>query len=236
MNPILIFRHIECEGPGYLANFLDSHKIPYQLVCLDKDDAVPSSIEDISALVFMGGSMSVNDTIPWIQDEIELIRRAQMAGLPVLGHCLGGQLIAKALGARVERNPVREIGWHDVFIMNNELRGKWFGDLSGSFRAFHWHGETFSLPQGATNMLSSSYCPHQGFVLGRTLALQCHIEMTAELVQKWLIQFAGQLNEVSLSVQSPGEIQLHLEEDIGRLNKIADIIYSRWLEGLITTL
>ena len=114
MKPLYIFRHIDCEGPAYLAEVLARRAIPWQLIAIDAGDSVPPSIDGCSGLVFMGGPMSVNDDLPWIEHELDLIRLAQDAGMPVLGHCLGGQLICKALGGAITANPVREIGWHPV--------------------------------------------------------------------------------------------------------------------------
>ena len=119
MKPLYIFRHIECEGPGYLGEVLTRLAIPSEIIAIDKDDPVPADIEDCSGLVFMGGPMSVNDPLPWIDRELELIRQAHAQEMPVLGHCLGGQLISKALGGTVNANPVREIGWHSVRKLHN---------------------------------------------------------------------------------------------------------------------
>src|SRR3989338_10047944 len=104
MKPIAIFRHISNEGPGYLAEFLDERQIPWELIAIDAGDAVPHSAEAYSGLVFMGGPMSVNDALPWIPPVLALIRDAVAGDVPVLGHCLGGQLISRALGATVSRN------------------------------------------------------------------------------------------------------------------------------------
>ena len=104
MKPLTIFRHIACEGPGYLDRVLKRCSIPYRLVRIDLNEAVPRDLEETSGLVFMGGPMSVNDPLPWISQELELIQAAQACGLPVLGHCLGGQLISKALGGTVSAN------------------------------------------------------------------------------------------------------------------------------------
>jgi GMP synthase-like glutamine amidotransferase len=114
MLPVAIFRHAVVEGPGYLADFLDERAIPWQLIAIDANDAVPPSVSTYSGLVFMGGPMSVNDDLPWIAGELDLIRDAVAQGVPVLGHCLGGQLISKALGGVVSKNPVKEIGWGRV--------------------------------------------------------------------------------------------------------------------------
>ncbi|MDH4233536.1 MAG: type 1 glutamine amidotransferase, partial [Gallionella sp.] len=107
MKPIAIFRHFPTEGPGYLAEFLDERKIPWQLIAIDAGDAVPQSVAAYAGLVFMGGPMSVNDDLPWIPKVEALIRDAVARDIPLLGHCLGGQLISKALGGVVSRNPVK---------------------------------------------------------------------------------------------------------------------------------
>ena len=103
MEPILIFRHVACEGPGYLAEFLDRQQFPYSMICIDRNDPIPESLPDTSGLVFMGGGMSVNDDLPWIDQEMRLIRQAVDKNMPVLGHCLGGQLICKALGGQISK-------------------------------------------------------------------------------------------------------------------------------------
>ncbi|HWI14667.1 MAG TPA: energy transducer TonB [Burkholderiales bacterium] len=109
MKPVAIFRHLATEGPGYFATYLERHDVPWELVSIDAGDAVPSDPRTYSGLCFMGGPMSVNDDLPWIRDELELIRRAVDADVPVIGHCLGGQLMAKALGGVVTRNRVKAI-------------------------------------------------------------------------------------------------------------------------------
>src|SRR3546814_216122 len=111
-------------------------------------------------MVLMGSPMSVNDDLPWIASVLSLIRDAIRLDIPVLGHCLGGQLISKALGAEITVNPVKEIGWGEVTVSNNAQAREWFGNLP-RFQVFHWHGETFSLPAGTTHLLSSSHCRNQ---------------------------------------------------------------------------
>ena len=171
MKPIAIFRHTATEGPGYFTDFLHERAIPWQLVRIDAGDAVPQDVSVYSGLVFMGGPMSVNDDLPWIAQVLALIRQAVAQDVPVLGHCLGGQLMAKALSGVVTRNPIKEIGWGEATVSDNAQAHAWFGDIL-SFKAFHWHGETFSLPQGAVHLLSSAHCTNQAFVLGKHLALQ----------------------------------------------------------------
>lgn len=232
MKPVLIFRHIECEGPGSLADFLDNRAVPYEIIAIDKNHPVPQSLEEVSGLVFMGGPMSVNDPLPWIDQECQLIRAAITQNLPVLGHCLGGQLICKALGGKVSPNPVREIGWFPVHRIDNDIANEWLGNLPDEFTAFHWHGETFSIPEGATLLLASSYCDHQGFAFGNTLALQCHIEMTASMARDWAFRYQDELANPSASVQSIDEMIAEVESRAEVLQRAAQILYRRWLRGL----
>ena len=232
MRPVLIFRHITCEGPGYLADFLSARDIAYDIISIDDGDQVPDSLDGVAGLVFMGGSMSVNDPLPWIADELALIRKAHAENLPVLGHCLGGQLISKALGGKVMPNPVKQIGWHPVSrIMNNESM-TWLGELPEVYEVFHWHGETFTIPDGATQLLQSRFCSNQAFVIGNTLALQCHVEMTAMMVKEWLSFYSNDMPKSSASVQSKKEILVDLDKRIRSLQMVADQLYTRWLKGL----
>ena len=114
LKPVAIFRHSPSEGPAYFATFLDAHAVPWTLIRIDTGEAVPRSPAGHSGLCFMGGPMSVNDDLPWIPPVLDLIRDAVEQDVPVIGHCLGGQLMAKALGGTVSRNPVKEIGWGEV--------------------------------------------------------------------------------------------------------------------------
>jgi GMP synthase-like glutamine amidotransferase len=234
MKPVAIFRHYHTEGPGYFATYLDAGNVPWQLIRLDAGEPVPADPSAHSGLVFMGGPMSVNDDLPWIAPALRLIRDAVARDLPVLGHCLGGQLIAKALGAEVTRAPVKEIGWGEVALAENPLAQEWFAGLAGRFDSFHWHGETFDIPAGATRILSSRWCQNQAFALGNTLALQCHIEMTGELVRSWC---ASGAREIAASAASPGvqpaeAIQADLDSRLAALHRVADAAYGRWCAAL----
>lgn len=235
MKPIAIFRHTPTEGPGYFAEFLDERKISWQLIAIDKGDAVPASTDAYSGLVFMGGPMSVNDNLPWIPPALALIREAVAEDIPVLGHCLGGQLISKALGGVVSRNPVKEIGWGEVTVADNDTARAWFGEMR-RFNAFHWHGETFSLPQGAVHLLSSAYCANQAWAIGKHLALQCHVEMTAEMITTWCEAGADELVAASASpaVQSASKMQRQVADNLPQMQKTARRLYVHWIIGLCT--
>lgn len=233
MKPVAVFRHARTEGAGFLGTFLEQQQIPWCIFRIDEGDKLPASAKDFSGLVFMGGPMSVNDDLPWIPVVLGLIREAMAADIPVLGHCLGGQLMSKALGAVVGANPVKEIGWGAVSITPGEEAKSWFGDVDG-FLSFHWHGETFALPEQATHLLSSAYCKNQAYSIGKHLAFQCHIEMTTEMVNVWCAHGA---DEVTASSSSPGvqpiaEISSKLEERVPALNAMATRVYSQWIKGL----
>lgn len=233
MKPVAIFRHSPIEGPGYLATFLDVHAIPWRLIRIDAGEMPPSDTGEFSGLVFMGGPMSVNDDLPWITPALALIRQAVADDIPVLGHCLGGQLIAKALGGVVNRSPVKEFGWGKVSVADNPVAREWFSDLS-EFESFHWHGETFTLPVAATRLLSGRYCENQAFSLGKHLAMQCHVEMTEEMVKAWCEAGTGETTSgLWPPVQSAEAMQMGLTNRISVLNEIARRLYTKWISGLV---
>ncbi len=186
MSEVLIVRHVAHEGPGYLSDFFNREDVAYRVFAIDAGIPLPTSLDGISGLVFMGGPMSVNDNLSWIEPALNLIRSAFDSDVPMLGHCLGGQLMARALGATIRANPVPEYGWLPVRVSDNAIARDWFGETGMEFDGFHWHGETFDLPEGATHVLDSAFCRNLAFVYGRSLAMQCHIEMTADLVRDWV--------------------------------------------------
>lgn len=233
MNPIYIFRHAASEGPGYFGMFLARHGIPFRVIHLDQGEAVPATLDQTAALVFMGGPMSVNDDLPWIEPELALIRRAVAVDMPVLGHCLGGQLISKALGGGIGPNPVKELGWLEVRKENNPAAAGWLEGLPDCFTAFHWHGESFTIPTGATNILTSRYCPRQAFVIGNTLAMQCHVEMTAAMVTDWARLHASEIARPTETIQNFAQLSKDLGQRIATLQSHADALYRRWLRPLI---
>lgn len=200
---------------------------------LDAGAAVPRDVRKYSGLVFMGGPMSVNDDLPWIAPALELARDAVRKDVPLLGHCLGGQLLSKALGGVVGKNAVKEIGWGEVRIADNEVAREWVGDLQ-SFESFHWHGETFSIPPGGTRVMENAHCANQAFALGKHFGMQCHVEMTRELIESWLESGAQEIaaSRSSPAVQDPAEIRRDIESRLARLNEIANRIYDRWIRGL----
>jgi GMP synthase-like glutamine amidotransferase len=229
MKPVVICRYAPHEGPGYFATYLTRASVPWRLVKLDERERLPSA-DEIAGLAMMGGPMSVNDDLPWIEPMCELARQCVSSDVPVIGHCLGGQLLAKALGAKVTRNPVKEIGWGRVEVVDSRGWGP-----SESFLSYHWHGETFGIPRDAARIWSSAHCENQAFVLGKHLGMQCHVEMTQELIESWCETGAREIERNltrSPAVQTPQAMRENVEEKLDALHRAADAVYDRWIEGL----
>ena len=230
MKPIRIFRHVACEGPGYLGSFLDARAVPYEVVCIDEGVTVPAQLDDVSGLVLMGGAGSVNEPLSWIVQEIDLIRRAVDGQVPVMGICLGGQLISKALGGEVTRGASMEVGWHQVQRVPAPNADTWLDGLPERIEAFHWHAWTFSNPPGATPLMCSGCFFNQAFVYGSAFAMQFHLEMTAPMVRQWMELYAGDLEGDPRCVQDAAAVTANLVNRIAALHRHADQVYGAWLE------
>lgn len=229
MKPLRIFRHVLCEPPAYLGTFLQRRGIPFEIVCLDEGLDVPDDLDKIAGLVLMGGSGSVNDSKDWISQELELIRRADESNMPVLGVCFGAQLISKALGGTVYPGATMEVGWHVIDAVDLQQAKHWLNGLPAQFEAFHWHAHTFTLPPGAVPLWESTCFEQQGFVKGRMLGMQFHLEVTAESILDLSHRYASDLSQPSDCVQNVDQITEHLADRINHLHHIADRIYDRWL-------
>ena len=197
MHPWLVLRHIEHEHLGTLARVLDSRHIPYKYVDVFRDAAVPADITGVGGLIVMGGPQGVYeaDKYSFIRPELELIGLAARAGLPVIGICLGSQLIAGALGARVFPSGMKEISWYGLRTVAPD--DPFTATLPPAFMGFHWHGDTFDLPADAVRLFESDLFANQGFRWGRNvLALQFHFEVDRAMVAEWLAD-AGCAAEVA---------------------------------------
>jgi len=241
-RPVAILQHHVDVGPGFFEDWLREHRIDFRLLRIDQGEAVPSAPDGYSGICSLGGPMSVNDSLPWINDELALLRAAVAGGVPVIGHCLGGQLLARALGAPVSRNPVKEIGWGRVTITSPALARAWLGSVSGEFEMFQWHGDTFALPPRATNFLASRWCAHQAFVIEHAgiahVGMQFHCEATPEIVRTWSgddtwydeVQAERQATG-GPAVQDAAAMREDLEPRCAAMHVVAARIYARWWRG-----
>ena len=232
MAKIIIFRYEKTGGPGYFGQFLDRNSIEYQIVKVDQNEPVPDSIDGAAAFVFMGGGMSANDGLNWIAPTLKLIQQAQRGDIPMLGHCLGGQLLSKALGGTVSKNSVQEIGWFPIEVSKNNSTSNWCRELPSQINVFHWHNETFSIPEGAEHLFKGAMCSNQGFQLGKTLALQFHLEVLPEMVTEWVDRFLNESHTPGPSVQSRQVILDRITEKIESSCQAAEQIYQFWCSQL----
>ena len=198
-------QHVPFEGLGSIERWLRAKGHRITATRFFASDALPD-VDEIDLLVVMGGPMSVHDErrFPWLVTEKNFIRGVIECGKPVLGVCLGAQLIASALGARVYRNPAKEIGWFPVEGIPS-VNGRWFR-FPPSMVVFHWHGETFDLPPGAVRLAKSDACENQAFQIGSSvIGLQFHLETTPESAEAMIMNCRDELVP-SRYVQTEGEI------------------------------
>jgi GMP synthase-like glutamine amidotransferase len=182
--------------------------------------------------------MSVNDDLPWIPTSLALIRDAVERDVPLIGHCLGGQLISKALGGEVTRNPNgKEIGWHRIEVTNAALGQHWLGTEDGLV-GFHWHGEIFSLPPGAQWLARSAACTHQAYVLGPHIGMQFHIEMDEATISHWCEEGEPEVGaargkpEIHPHVMATQQITKVTAGYLPAMRVVADHLYRRWIQNL----
>lgn len=220
---VVAFRHVAFEGLGLIEPTLEDHGISVEFPDLFQSGATLPDLTTAAGLIFMGGPMSANDDLPYLRQEIQVIRHAVEAGQPVLGVCLGSQLIAKALGANVYKNSTKEIGWFDVHLTDAGRRDPILSGLEGSETVFHWHGETFDLPEGAAWLAYSDACRHQAYRVGlKTYGLQFHLEVTPEMISDWCSQDAncGDVRELQTPVDPNRNAQ--------RLAGLSRLVFGRW--------
>jgi GMP synthase (glutamine-hydrolysing) len=190
-KPILILRHVPHESAGTVENALNNARLDFQY--LDLFDKYPTTIDHqkFSGIIVLGGPMNVDEVKkhPFLEHEPQWIRQTVDAGTPLLGICLGSQLLAKAMGAKVYANGIKEIGWYPLELTPAALEDPLFAACNLHQTVFQWHGDTFDLPLGAVHMAQSPLCRNQAFRIGsKAYGLQFHIEMTAEMIEDWLTE------------------------------------------------
>ena len=254
---VLVLQHLPDDGPGYLGQWLDAQSISWHVFCADAGEAYPASVSAYQAMAVLGGEWSANDDRPSLCHAEALMREADAMGVPIIGHCLGGQLMAHAFGGSVERAAQPEIGWMPLQTTGSAAARYWFGANgapSGSGAApgtgadpssanagkesrFHtlyqWHRDSFvRLPPGAELLASSPACAHQAFALGPHLGMQFHIEITAEKIALWMAEpgasFPRLVERWPDSVQSLAAMAAVSERHLADSHALADQIYGAW--------
>jgi GMP synthase (glutamine-hydrolysing) len=223
---VLAFRHVPFEGAGLIEPVLASHNIGLDYADLYLPGAEMPDVSKYDGLIVLGGPMSANDDLDYLRAEMDMLRGQVIAGRPVLGICLGSQLLAKALGAVVRRNPVKEIGWYPIECTAAAATDPLLGEISREI-VFHWHGETFDLPPGAELLATSEHCRHQAYRVGeRAYGFQFHLEVTPEMIADWCRQDenCGDMREL----EGPIDPSLHS----GRMRELASAVFGRWSESL----
>jgi GMP synthase (glutamine-hydrolysing) len=229
MAKIYVLQHHPVENLGNIADALEGAALAWQYVRVADGQPVPADMKGAGGLIVMGGPMGVYQTerYPWLHDEMRLINDAIKANLPVLGVCLGAQIVAAALGAKVERNPAgKEIGWHPIRLGEAAKDDRLLRGLPATLTPFHWHGDHFELPRGAVSLASSDKTPCQAFRHGdKTYAFQFHFEVTRDGVAAMAEAFAKELVRENIAREV---IIAQSVEFAPALEKIADTVFSRW--------
>ena len=232
MKPVLILQHQTPERPAYLATWLTQHNIPYETRNAGSEQQFPASIEPYSALAVMGGGMSANDPLLSNRQAEILILQAMRLDRPVIGHCLGGQLMSRALGGTIGPSPQPEIGWQPIEYTNDPAVKTWFG-TNPTATVIQWHYETFSIPLGAARLAGSVSCPNQAWAMGPHLAMQFHIEMDEIKAREWAMdedpKWAAARAQY-VSVQDSASIINGIESNLTQHQATADHIYQTWLK------
>ena len=191
---IFVFQHVDCEGPGAFGGSAAALEIRDPSRRLPSRDEIAAS----SGLIVLGGPMGVYETerYPWMTEEIDRVACAVRAGKPVLGVCLGSQILAAALGARVYPHARKEIGWDDIELLAGARDDPLLTGLPSTVKAFHWHGDTFDLPAGAVHLASSRTCRNQAFRFGpNAWGLQCHLEIDRDDPLNWAQVYCEEVRE-----------------------------------------
>ncbi len=206
---ILSVQNIACETLGTLEQMFRNDG--FEIVKIDaQSDPVPASSRGYDAIVILGGPMAVYDNLPYLQREQDLIRDAIKNNTPVLGVCLGSQLIAQAAGGRVYKGKKKEIGWRDVYVTPASSNDIFRGVTDKTIRVFQWHGDTYDLPANAKMLAYSDLYP-QAFRIGSAVGIQFHLEVDRQLIESWIREYSTEVSTEKIKpasiLPSPGDLE-----------------------------
>lgn len=228
MLRVTCFQHIDCEGPGSLLEILKTKEVRVDTFKPLQGEAIPTHLGD--GLIVLGGPMGVYEEkhFPWMTMELNAIRKCLDSSLPVLGICLGSQMLAHAAGGRVYKGPAQEVGWYPITLSERGHLDPLLLGLPQQFNAFHWHGDTFTLPTQASLLAGSAAYPHQVYRMGtNAYGFQCHLEVTEEMVKSWEQAYAKELRPQGGPIP-PESIEDRLSENARALKTIAEKVFSRF--------
>ena len=224
MKKLLVLQHVPHEILGTLNPVLKRSGFRIRYINFSRQPDAQPSLDGYHGLVILGGPMSVNDAdrLPHLIVEMKLIEDAMKRDVPILGICLGAQLIARTLGARVYPNKEKEIGWYDVSPTKEAERDSLLGAFRGSERIFQWHGETFDIPQSARHLASSRLCHNQAFRYGpKVYGLQFHLEVDEPMIHRWLRVPENRQEIASLRGVDADQIHAETPQHIERLHELS---------------
>jgi len=227
-----VLQHVPPETPGRIADAVAAAGHRLRVVRSFAGEPVPGTLEGVAGLVVMGGPMGVyeRDRFPFLHDELRLIEQALRAERPLLGVCLGSQLLAHALGAEVRPAPKKEIGWHELILREEATTDPLLSDAPGAFTALHWHGDVFDLPVSAVGLARSAQTAWQGFRYGRNAwGLLFHMEVTEAMVTAMVEAFPDELASAGLDGRA---IVAQAGAHLPPLERIARSSFARWAKLL----
>ncbi len=232
MTAVYVLQHVPHETLGSLESHFRAAGVEWRAVAMFSRQTAETAWDwdHVAGLVVLGGPMNVDQVAehPFLQWEVGWIQEAVRRQLPVLGICLGAQLLAKSLGARVYANRVKEIGWYDIELMA-PADDPLFGGLNGRRTVFQWHGDTFDLPAGAVQLARSELCEQQAFRFGaNAYGLQFHVEVTADMVDRWLNEAENQRELSGLDYIDPAAIRRRLPSAMGEMEIPGQQVLSRF--------
>ena len=229
---VLVLQHIACEPPGVFEDVLRDRGVELHRVELDESEPLPDW-RPFDAIVAMGGPMSANDdaSLPWLTEEKRTIGEAVSAGKPFWGVCLGVQLLAASLGARVYPGPAPEVGLLPVELTDEGLADPVFGDLERGLVTLQWHGDTFDLPDGAVRLASSPAYANQAFRFERAYGVQFHLEVSAEMAREWAaVPAYVESLERTLGAEAAPEFLAAIETNAEEMRTKGRMLFERWLD------